>query len=112
MTGLPLVEGKEITPLAWCITLTIQLMPLGETSLVDSAQCMHVRGPGLVCHPETTHINRGEIFSRQADFCACLLFTRPENFFQEGCVHRGANMVGFGSIDLSITHNRQSHLSK
>lgn len=30
VTGLPLVEENEITPLAWCITLTIQLMPLGE----------------------------------------------------------------------------------
>lgn len=30
VTGLPLVEKNEITPLAWCITLTIQLMPLGE----------------------------------------------------------------------------------
>lgn len=30
VTGLPLLNGKEITPLAWCITLTIQFMPLGE----------------------------------------------------------------------------------
>lgn len=30
VTGLPLLNGKEITPLAWVITLSIQLMPLGE----------------------------------------------------------------------------------
>lgn len=29
VTGLPLLEGKDITPLAWAITLTIQLMPIG-----------------------------------------------------------------------------------
>ncbi|CAN0265586.1 unnamed protein product, partial [Pylaiella littoralis] len=31
LTGLPLVDGKEITPLAWAIALTIQLMPLGAS---------------------------------------------------------------------------------
>lgn len=30
VTGLPLLKGQEITPLAWVITLSIQLMPLGE----------------------------------------------------------------------------------
>lgn len=34
VTGLPLLDGKEITPLAWAITLTIQLMPLGVCAAV------------------------------------------------------------------------------
>ncbi|CAM9406202.1 unnamed protein product [Ectocarpus fasciculatus] len=34
VTGLPLVEGNEITPLAWCITLTIQLMPLAAIYII------------------------------------------------------------------------------
>lgn len=33
VTGLPLLKGKEITPLAWVITLSIQLLPFGETDM-------------------------------------------------------------------------------
>ncbi|CAN0432549.1 unnamed protein product [Ectocarpus sp. 12 AP-2014] len=34
VTGLPLVEENEITPLAWFITLTIQLMPLAAIYII------------------------------------------------------------------------------
>ncbi|CAM9568100.1 unnamed protein product [Scytosiphon promiscuus] len=40
VTGLPLVDGKEITPLAWCITLTIQLMPLASFYIIFSTLMM------------------------------------------------------------------------
>eukprot|EP00903_Cladosiphon_okamuranus_P019208 g17662.t1 len=40
VTGLPLLEGKEITPLAWCITLTIQLCPLAAMYIIISSLMM------------------------------------------------------------------------
>eukprot|EP00752_Nemacystus_decipiens_P008254 g7381.t1 len=40
VTGLPLLDGKDITPLAWCITLTIQFMPLAAIYIVVSSVAM------------------------------------------------------------------------